>query len=120
MMTDKQPRPSIKVGDRIYVLREHCILFSEYEVVAETSISWVVLSPGTQTWQMRDLAMYGTKLPKTGRGYRLGTKNEAELVQWGLTHRYEISRLVDRLENYTMLLTIARMVGYDKLLEVNL
>ena len=114
-MTDKQPRPSIKVGDWIYVLCEDYIFFSEYEVVSETPVSWVVLSPGDQTWKMQDLARHGKKLPKNGRGYRLGTKNEAELVQWGLTHRYEISRLVDRLENYNMLLTIARMVGYDKL-----
>ena len=122
MMTDKQPRPSIKVGDRIYVRHEHCILFSEYEVVSETPVSWIVMVPGYPPWKREAffISKYSKKLPKNGRGYCLGTKADAELVLWARTHRYEISRLVDRLENYKMLLTIARMVGYDKLLEVNL
>jgi hypothetical protein len=109
----------MKIGDVIYYIMDNGYSFQTKEIVGETSRSWVTLAVGAPSWKKESprLERYATKLPKSGKGYRLGTKAEADLQSWALANRYEISRKVERLQDRKVLLAIARMVGYEKLLE---
>jgi hypothetical protein len=109
----------MKIGDTIYVLAEHAVLFQSYEIVGETSRSWTVVDNEAAPWQKLSpyVDKYAKKLPKNLKGYQVGTKREADLAKWGVANRYEISRRVERFAEPEKMLAIARMIGYDNLFE---
>jgi hypothetical protein len=108
----------MKIGNVIYVDTTG-YNFEKRVIIGETTRSWVTLSANSydlrySEWFVKE---YAEKLPKNGKGYKLGTKREADLQAWARKHAYHISKKVDSLRDHEMLLTIARMLGYESLLE---
>jgi glycosyltransferase involved in cell wall biosynthesis len=101
------------------VKRECNPFYYEYELVGETSRSWLILAVGADAWMKCDLKRYAQKLPKNGKGYEFGTKQSMEMAEWAGKYRYNIGQLVGCLSDPHMLATIARMIGFKNLLEDN-
>jgi hypothetical protein len=106
----------MKVGDVIWYrsLSGGGSLYNQVEIVRETPRSWVVLGveKAAVPW-MRASDMYCTKLPKSGKGWIVGSDLAAALQQWAMTNRYNISQQVYATYDSEKLLDIAQIVGYD-------
>lgn len=103
--------PNLKVGDTVYYRRTTGAGYFYAAIVeAETTRSWVVVPVNSADW-MRRRAEYQTKIPKTLKGYELGTKRSLEITKWGYENRYKIASHVGGLMDFTLLAEIARMIG---------
>ena len=107
----------IGVGDTIYVKGEGNRMCRKKVIIAQTSRSWVIQEPNQPAWTREawSLHHHSEKLPKNGKGYTLGTKRECELTVWAADNAYHIAEQVRGCRDHEVLLTIARLVGYEKL-----
>ena len=102
----------LTVGETFYIKHDHSPLFWEQLVIGETNRSWIVTGPGgLASWQTPE--DYGTKLPKSGKGWTLGTKRDKELYAWANQHRWMIGNAVN-FATPEQLRTIADMIGYKE------
>jgi hypothetical protein len=104
----------MKIGDVAYVKKDDGWEYIAYEVIGETSRSYVVVPAyrggyKEATWWIEKNSK---KLAKSGAGYSVGTKREAELLRWDHNNRRKISQLLSDREGSETLLTIARMLNY--------
>jgi hypothetical protein len=103
----------MKVGDVFWMRSTSWAgsLFNEYEVLGETSRSWVLISKDAAGWQRDDPKRYGFKLPKTMHGYEIGTPELAELKRWAMSNRYRISQWVSAVGNPTVNPTVLKQIA---------
>jgi hypothetical protein len=111
----------MKIGDTIYFIVEDDVLFQTCEIVGETPRSWLAIRPTSTGWMREDwyIKKHAKKIPKSLKGYRVGTKREAELQSWAVNNAQDIADIVRslRIKDSNLLATVARMVGYSKLFE---
>jgi hypothetical protein len=107
-----------KVGEVIYVRNEYQVTYAGYEVVGETSRSWLVLPVGAAGWQKTALDRYARKLPKSGKGYIFGTQADQALAQWASKNRYNIGSFLQGTADAAVILAVAKLIGYKNLPEV--
>jgi len=107
----------MKVGDTFYYRKPTGgRLYLQAVILRETSRSWIVA-------RFEDAKLFGelewfinqcTKLPKSGKGWVLGTKHDADLALWALAERPRICVSIAGQTPKT-LLEIAKLIGYQKL-----
>jgi hypothetical protein len=112
----------MKVGDTMWQRSTQYkgAAYQQVDIVAETSRSWVVVSTTAAGWERSPhyLNRFGTKLPKSMKGWETGTEHAAKLQAWAHSHYYAIARQVERTyPDADQLLVIAKLIGYDKLPE---
>ena len=71
----------MKIGDTIY-LRKFYSGYQEYEIVGETSRSWLVRKPKALLWSADQ------KIPKTLKGYIQGTQHDQKLLEWAFARGF--------------------------------
>ena len=107
-----------KIGDVVYIKKEFDRVYREWRLVGETSRSWLMLpSSKKNDWQLEYLDRYAVKFPKNGKGYVFGIERDVQLSNWAVDNCYRIGTTVNSLQDPNLLLTIARMIGYEKLPE---
>jgi hypothetical protein len=100
----------IKIGQTIYVRCSEYSLFHEYQVVGETSRSWLVRKPKDVGITYLD----DIKIPKKmGKGYIQGTKYDADLFAWAMEHRWKIGQAFDVCRDPLLILATARALKHE-------
>ena len=110
----------MKVGKKIWYHKfpHGGYLYHSGEIVEETSRSWVVLPSEAADWKRRHLDVYGLKIPKSLKGYQIGTEKDADLAKWASDHCGRISEMVSaHISNPALLLQLAALVGYKDIPE---
>lgn len=109
----------MKIGDIIWIRSTDWAgsLFDEKVIVGETDRSWLVMSNRiedswalTSQWAIKK----ADKVPKTLKGFEIGSEQLAKEKRWAMSNRYKISRRVERLENPVLLIKIAELIGYKE------
>jgi hypothetical protein len=65
-------------------------------------------------WQRARPEFYGTKLPKTLKGFEIGTEKQAELKRWAAHNRYRIGQVTGTIWDPIVLQKIAELIGYKE------
>ena len=106
----------MKIGDVIWyrTLSWEGSPYDCVKVLRETSRSWIVVNikDVDLDWKCAN-DRYCTKLPKSGKGWAVGSDLSVALQRWQAENRYKISKAVERLYDGEKLLAIAQIVGYD-------
>lgn len=105
-------RPSLKLGDTFYYRYPYTCFFTEVKIVGETKVSWLIRRPSQAPWEGNK------KFPKTGTGYIVGTKEEAELGNWTADNGWKISQAVGSCKDGRIMLQIARLLNHMTLQEL--
>lgn len=105
---------NIKIGDTIYYREERVMYYATGVVLGETSRSWLILHVGYTAWQLKELGKYAKRLPKSMKGYTLGTKRDLDLQIWYLRHRYSVGSLLES-QDAEVVLKVAKLIGYTEL-----
>ena len=110
----------MKVGDTIWYRQFPYggYIYHSGEIVGETSRSWVVVPVGAEGWQRADADRFGLKIPKSLKGYQIGTEKDAGLAKWASDHCWRIGQMVSaHISNPALLLQLAALVGYKDIPE---
>lgn len=104
-----------KVGDVIQVLPEHGRYYYKRVVVDETPRSWVLLDEKYAVGYRKNNGWYGrivTKMPKSLKGWKIGTQLDADRLKWVNENQYRVSELVRYTFDPDKLIAIAKIYGH--------
>ena len=110
----------MKVGDTIWYRQFPYggYIYHSGEIVGETLRSWVVLPSEAADWKRQHPDVYGLKIPKSLKGYQIGTEKDADLAKWASAHYRRIGQMVSaHISNPALLLQLAALAGYKDLPE---
>lgn len=115
-------KSSIKVGD-VLIYRSTEWPGSQYQtrkVVGETTRSWLIMSMHhADMWQHDNPERWAEKLPKTLKGYEIGTAEQAAKKLWASSNLSKIRQQLDWLYDADKIIAIAQVLGYPIPEEIN-